>query len=113
MEVQMDTSEEYIKMCDCPEIQEQMFDFEDGHNNDNSAYSGKIVDGGHLVWLPRQDQIQEMFKTAPFVLAGDFDKKMENYITGNPDNWSFEMLWLAFYMYECHQKVWNGKKWAS
>jgi len=66
-----------------------------------------------IVWLPRQDQIQAMFNEKPFVLSKRFDEEMENYITGNPDNWSFEMLWLAFYMWKRHKKIWDGEKWVN
>jgi len=112
----MDVSKAYIKMCDCPEIQGQVFDFGDGYNNDNSAYSGKIIDGGQLVWLPRQDQIQEMlpenkckcsccliFHLNQFIkdnIEGFFDAKIE----------SLEQYWLAYYMSEKHQKFWDSKK---
>lgn len=116
----MDTSKEYVKMCDKSGLEECC-------SYGIPAFIGKVKYTGNNVFveldqcsttwrtvrLLRQSQIQEMFKTAPFVLSGDFDKKMENYITGNPDNWSFEMLWLAFYMFEKHQKIWDGKEWVK
>lgn len=116
----MDTSKEYIKMCDYPEIQEQWKPKEgdwvcpeDILHHQSGMLRTWGLDTKGKKWLPRQDQIQEMFKTVPFVLSGDFDKKMENYITGDPDNWSFEMLWLAFYVWEKHKKKWDGKKWVK
>ena len=135
----MDYSETYIKMCDCPEIQEQLDDFEDGLNNDNCAYlvtfDKAVKDGGYPVWLPRQDQIQEMmighYKLKDFEFT---DKKDEwvgilaefFYFSSDYDEqWrevgkdtihgtaSMEQLWLAFYMYKKHDKTWDGNKWKK
>ena len=75
----------------------------------------------HCVWLPRQDQLQEM------VLKKDF-----NGIPLSPADWlqdfrvkvmhveysyyckfgSLEQVWLAFVMKEKYGKVWNGDDWA-
>lgn len=118
----MDTSIIYTMMCDSKELKKESEGKWDGtciiwlndrvFMDTQGNYWTHYLNTEIATWLPRQDQIQKMFKTAPFVLAGDFNKKMENYITGNPDNWSFEMLWLAFYMYDKHKKIWNGKGWA-
>ncbi len=74
----MDTSETYIKMCDCPEIQGQIpisrawgnpyyeahnfiADRYDGHLfNEDDGYYYPAADVDAIVWLPRQDQLQEM-----------------------------------------------------
>lgn len=131
----MDTSETYIKMCDCDEIQIQMGDFEDGFNNDNCMYNKPVKDGGYNVWLPRQDQIQEMmlghYKLADWELT---DKKDEwicvldefwRFISDDDEQWryvgkdtvhgtaSMEQLWLAFFMHEKHKKTWNGENWIK
>ena len=66
----------------------------------------------HYIWLPRQDQLQEMCKEKrAFVLSKRFDDDMENYITGDPDTWSMEQLWLAFVMKEKYHKIWDGENW--
>lgn len=114
----------YIKMCDCPEIQEQweptvstsyhvyhkrlkrLGDFIYGIQWENS-------DKEELTWLPRQDDIQKMFKEEPFVLAGEFHHTMESFITGDPSWWTMEGLWLAFYMWKKHGKIWDGKEWVE
>jgi len=112
----MDTSETYIKICDCPEIQGQLDDFEDGLNNDNCAYSKPVKNGGHPVWLPRQDQIQEMFgevanlRYFSGLIEGFFRFSTTGY---GVEQKTFEQLWLAFYMHEKHGKVWDGKKWIK
>ena len=116
----MDTSKEYIKMCDCPEIQEQMENFEEGFKNENSAFCGT-----NLVWLPRQDQIQEMmFKNNPRDVCG-LATGLANFMQGQQRFYksgrvkklypvgSMEQLWLAFYMSEKHQKFWSKEGWVN
>jgi len=118
----MDTSKEYIKMCDCPEIQEEweskVGDFyfvRDGLFRPMSTVD--VYDGGGYAvlprdanygWLPRQDQIQEMLGGYPILyclrmLYMEFHPEFE------PD--SFEQLWLAFYMHDKHKKKWDDKRW--
>ena len=132
----MDTSKQYIEMCDCPEIQTgrtlgsgdcyyqrldkaQSGGFQEGvgieelHND----YGSLVESGpGRVVWLPRQDQLQEM------VHKLREDKKQ---FSGNHGllcrfaAWvdedsnlpcaSMEQLWLAFLMREKYDKVWDGK----
>jgi len=72
----MDTSEQYIKMCDCPEIQEKGRKKIE-HKSDDKVLERKanyIDISGHFgsapicnpewfIWLPRQGQIQEMIAT--------------------------------------------------
>jgi len=130
----MDTSETYIKMCDCPEIQEEwksgdlckgdFYFSRDRHGRPTSVvdiYDGKgwalLPRDVNFGWLPRQDQIQEMAgglspdKTGYSQLLHDFFQFIEfneiRYIK------SFEQLWLAFYMHEKHGKVWDGEKWVK
>lgn len=149
----MDTSKEYIKMCDCPEIQEQWkpiegdsFSFlsepklikdyeiwalEKRELSDIEEWN-KIIKtmGNHFVdhfveardcfvWLPRQDQIQEMVETNILDLLNKFYKYVFDDLSWmfNKDSIikfkSMEQLWLAFYMYEKHQKIWDGEKWLK
>lgn len=78
----MDYTPEYIKMCDCPEIQGQRMEYKQWQNGDFKAYRagtpealasvvqvhckdcdmeyggcGEVPDA---VWLPREDQLCEM-----------------------------------------------------
>jgi len=137
----MDTSEQYIKMCDCEEVQ----DVEPGHVGDY-RYSGesdwdrdsqrfvlhywillRTDDGDAVVciaeyesgeeraiFLPRQDQIQEWMNYC------FWDVMLENFIEFYDGGYvseigflSMEQFWLAFYMHEKHGKVWNGDEWAK
>ena len=126
----MDTSETYIKQCDCPEIQE-------GHEwNDGDFFaekSGKRYfvdvcyycagcqqefggDGGNIkdssIWLPRQAQLQEMVGDSFIVNV----KKIHDYMFSLEAGWnqpqSMEQLWLAFVMKEKFNKTWKGDKWV-
>jgi hypothetical protein len=122
----MDTSKEYIKMCDCPEIQEHrkhdggdwLCTPEDGHSwatwqkvhGKSEEEIRKFMDG--LLWLPRQDQIQEMLGITSHSCI-TLANKFAEFCCTDGDESSMEQLWLAFYMYEEHKKVWDGKKWGK
>ncbi|GAG87874.1 unnamed protein product [marine sediment metagenome] len=132
----MDTSKEYINMCDCPEIQEKKVAI---RNKDNfvQVEIGKRV---YYVWLPRQDDIQEILSeklfAGLFVLDNTDIGARLSYMTGRFKDFvhtkcekmipleknrarieylftSMEQLWLAFYMYEKHRKTWDGEKWLK
>ena len=123
----MDTSETYIKMCDCEEIQGQSKDKHDRC----SFWAKSLITGKHSVWmdlhnpddtwLPRQDQIQEMlekplcfdirFVHKPNALLYYLAKFQDQHPSIKYE--TMEQLWLAFYMYEKHGKVWNGDKWVK
>lgn len=143
----MDTSEQYIKMCDCLEIQEKWKpeegdfyvplgkDYLNGHGSIDVVSGVRAIreekrieylTGGiyeRLAWLPRQDQIQEilgwhMIKAMSFFSDFFQEEMIEQVGIGNqpkknPKFNSMEQLWLAFYMYEKHQKLWDGKKWVA
>ena len=77
------------------------------------------------VWLPRQDQLQDMLDLKPY----SFGKSYKMNIGRTTDKWtmycedgpvhcsfskiseSLEQLWLAFVMHEKYGKTWNGKEW--
>jgi len=112
----MDTSKEYIKMCDCPEIQDEY-----------KAIKGLFVPHGKLkefykefyvlegIWLPRQDQLQEMISkyNSAYHKIWAFYKFIsdENFMIRL--DWSMEQLWLAFIMWEKHKKFWDNEKWTT
>ena len=119
----MDTSETYIKMCDCPEIQGQRLAVE-WEQGDWALLCGRadsrlvvISDpttklfAGKAVWLPTQHQLQEMLDETPmeavqglaaFGIYFDFGYKTED---------TFEQFWLRHVMFEKHNKRWNGEAW--
>uniref|UniRef100_A0A6H1ZFY2 Uncharacterized protein n=1 Tax=viral metagenome TaxID=1070528 RepID=A0A6H1ZFY2_9ZZZZ len=145
----MDSGETYIKMCDCPEIQKQRviangdFEVRFKHNrgqveiHHHREITAHYKPEDHL-WLPRQDQLQEM-------VTGDLTSKVYSfYIFTHPESaclhgnretgyfnreyckictdernrifrtfTSMEQLWLAFVMKELHNKLWDGAKWIA
>ena len=123
----MDISETYIKMCDCEEIQGNrtllIGDwYQPRHyspwtpswvvvGSASDAEVAKKVFYGMFIWLPRQDQLQEMVESIhPF----DLLNKLQDFVRVMPI-WceSMEQLWLAFAQKELHNKFWNGEKWIK
>ena len=149
----MDTSELYIKMANCPEIQKQwkpkegdwvafcgdvkviadyeIWALEKRELSDIECWNEVVVSmGGHFVdhwnearecfvFLPCQDQIQEMLKTNLLDLLNKFYKFVFDDLSWmfNKDHTikfkTMEQLWLAFYMWEKRGKKWNGEEWVK
>jgi len=124
----MDILKTYIKMSDHPLIQEhwkpRKGDYvlqRDGlfrPIGESYIYSG----GGfgllpvqvNYCWLPRQDEIQEMIGleyTTPD--AGSLQELTDFALDYNYNLDSMEQLWLAFYMHEKHELIWDGAKWIG
>jgi len=110
----MDTSETYIKMCDCGEIQNiwnpEGLDF-------THRRLGKQYKHGTMLWLPRQDQLQEMVGITRTRLITEFGTfavchEVRGVLALNYYR-SMEQLWLAFVMKEKHDKVWDGESWMK
>uniref|UniRef100_A0A6M3KXM3 Uncharacterized protein n=1 Tax=viral metagenome TaxID=1070528 RepID=A0A6M3KXM3_9ZZZZ len=135
----MDTSEQYIKMCEKAEEIQASRKFECGDcmvtgdnlimirrlSDEGDYFLASLLPRGHnfllisnknVIWLPRQDQLQEMVIDADYAMS---------YLTRIMD-WagitlakyllqftSMEQLWLAFVMKEKYGKVWDGEKWTS
>ena len=80
-----------------------------------------------LIWLPRQDQLQEMIEDETLFPAHRratlivnwlqneqwFDKDGNSHWKHQINYDSMEQLWLAFVMKEKYNKVWNGEDWIS
>ena len=140
----MDKSETYIKMCEkAEEIQAQReavignFYYDpltgvrivgttDPEGVNPFTIFNKQLEDSRFIWLPRQDQLQEMIRdiTKPRRLIWVFydwlkslvveDKVCPsgNYFSNSNLNYeSLEQLWLSFLMKECWNKTWNGKDW--
>ena len=132
----MDTSEIYVKMCDCDEVQghwkkEQYgdilacYDKKKIYENGSHYYTLLLAGGPPIrksknrTWLPRQDQIQAMLIKEKF---GAFDAHWDmcidipaQFVAQNPDLElsSMEQIWLSCYMLAIHKKKWDGEKWHS
>lgn len=113
----MDTSKEYIKMCEkatevqeiglrwCKELIEKC--------KLGYFYNTFDLDGG--VWLPRQDQLQEMLKDkfSWRNLYAYYDK-MKEYarVSFLGATQTHEQLLLQIVMLEKYNKKWNGEEWV-
>lgn len=130
----MDTSKEYILMCEkAEEIQKvwkpKVGDF--SHLKDTAYYQIEVVDyedvdedsmdSFYYTWLPRQDQLQGMLlslkkykiHTRLYMVNNfrDFVGKLA--ASKNNFSMSMEQLWLAFVMHEKYGKVWSGTEWVK
>ena len=140
----MDTSKEYIKMCEkAVEIQKlrikqrgdylirppSLFIQSSVDPRDYSQLYIKnlgVADDIEImkldeVWLPRQDQLQDMIEAKSYTgvlcffnifIKTKYDKGSTLH---NPQFHfgSMEQLWLAFVMKEKYQKVWDGENWVK
>ena len=128
----MDTTAKYVEMCEkAKEIQLyrtvkkrcEAGDFV--YNKDEyiiEVAEARIMLLVEDVWLPRQDQLQEMIKcNDPFTGTDRIDfflswVRSENHTVGYKtsilpyDFKSMEQLWLAFVMKERYSKVWSTTK---
>jgi len=123
----VDTSETYIKMCDCEEIQglRKSLLLPSGRENYNPRIridkecgywweSNTTWERARHIWLPRQDQLQGMVGGNPVALESAFHLFLDAYPTNIVQGAeSMEQLWLAFVMGEKHNKIWTGEKWEK
>jgi len=124
----MDTSKEYIKMCNCEEVQAEHYSR--GVRTGDYIFNGKVVEVWEIasnwvlqerdLWIPRQDQIQEMVQGSWWCSFCNISYWIEKHFPYAIDEihpevllTSYEQLWLAFYMYEKHNKIWDGGKWEE
>lgn len=91
--------------------------FNEHHGNPPEKYTNKKW----AIWLPRQDQLQEMVfdKDTPYntiIQRFMYDwLKQTNYegFTATFYVKSMEQLWLAFVMKKRFNKIWNGEDWIT
>ena len=128
----MDTSEQYIMMCDCEEVQKG-HKYNDGdwyyyENDCVGVYTYHMITpikdqiekglgvAGRIWWLPRQDQLQAMLHESSIV-ANEFLRLEFLYKGGyRCPSWAegyttMEQVWLAFCMAEKYGKIWTGEEW--
>ena len=130
----MDTSKEYVKMCEKAEEIQKEWKPKQGDYEINKRFLKEEVTKGFItfswwdlttegkVWLPRQDRLQEMIEEGnAYTLTIDFLNWMEKESRKPyPDDqmimrlrFSMEQLWLAFVMKEKYNKTWDGKEWVK
>lgn len=110
----MDTSETYIKMSDCPEIQKlratRTYHFPEEPKIVKEYPREKTDSYAGLIWLPHQDQLQGMLEGTVHDKLGRLYRAIEKMIMYPHE--TMEQLWLAFVMKEKYNKVWNGEQWG-
>lgn len=135
----MDTSKKYIKMCEkAVEIQKikpqpekhdsfpvdcWFYDLEEtksfciGMYNESNGYCDCCPGDNSFkdsIWLPRQDQLQEMIPGLPINHVLRISKFVDNLDDGSGKilEWdSMEQLWLTFVMAVKYQRRWNDEDW--
>lgn len=141
-ELIMDTSKEYIKMCDCPEIQDLWQPKEGDHKdlvwsnwdsmtmkhkgkgkvwvaNLNTWAEVRKSDAGEgwfkkfCIWLPRQDQLQEMIGNLSIAEILDLTCDMFDDVKVMQEGYglTFESLLLQVVMKEKFNKIWHSQLW--
>uniref|UniRef100_A0A6H1ZYL6 Uncharacterized protein n=1 Tax=viral metagenome TaxID=1070528 RepID=A0A6H1ZYL6_9ZZZZ len=103
----MNTSEEFILMC------EKAIELQSSHRitDDDDDHDYWYIKNGiePYIWLPRQDQLQEMIR-------GDFIETCD-YIAHYPEKFvelkTPEKILLNIVMEENHHKKWDGKNWIA
>lgn len=136
----IDTSEQYIDMCGAAiEIQA----YRCGGQNVKGDYFWHPIDPirvigseairkieDNSIWLPRQDQLQEILKQAMLATELKAGHLVENadisswtlhcHFTLFVQEWididnkySFEQLWLMYVMLTKFKKTWDGKEWKK
>ena len=71
---------------------------------------------GRIIWLPRQDQLQEMVQKEyeeGWRLAQRFSEWLTVQQITPINKWSMQQLWLAFVRKENHNKVWSDEGWVN
>ena len=118
----MDLSKEYIAMCDCPEVQDGKMTKQDDVilcscgrpwiADLHTKAEAKDRINHRRIWLPRQDQLQEIVDN---YTTGDLLLQINKFYLHSDytPSTSMEQLWLAFVMWELHQKKWDGKSWKK
>ena len=136
----MDTSKEYIKMCEkAEEIQHNKLKIGDFGVIPNAVYEyfkvpsviirieedvefdrvwlnvpdENYVSADSIIFLPRQDQLQEMWEYSHSALRSlqKFACELHNNYNYYDKFISMEQLWLVFVMKEKYNKIWNGEEW--
>lgn len=122
----MDTTEQYIKMCEkAEEIQQHRGEdkWEDGdwytcttgHGPFTAAWTDNEDEPYTMFkpqWLPRQDQLQDMMVDCEDVQVAHHRLYQLAEFWIGLDVSTYEQLWLAYVMFELHGKSWNGENWS-
>ena len=133
----MDTSETYIKMCGKAKLDHFWKEGDFYYVPERSILQkfreiwGKVLvfrkeevsykEWHQVIWLPRQDQLQEMIPRITDVRCLVLPKLLCEFVYYNHSSvcntakqfTSMEQLWLAFMMKEKYNKVWTRQEWEE
>ena len=118
----MDTSQEYVRMCEkATEIQPPAEISVDRTNHANFWQRSPDGDAYHYIWLPRQDQLQELVGGDKYSTFYELVESLSSYemLDQSPYNPfsdiqpSMEIVWLAFVMHQKYGKRWDGADWVK
>tara|TARA_Y100000310_G_C20561680_1_gene753383 strand:- start:642 stop:974 length:333 start_codon:yes stop_codon:yes gene_type:complete len=108
----MDTSEQYIKMCEkAVKIQKLRPSGADEHDYFWCPVHGLGCDLDNAIWLPTQSELQAVLRVRkPVELA--YRLSIWALFEGKKFN-SMEQLWLAFVMRKRFGKIWSKTEWID
>lgn len=126
--------EQYVAMCDCPEIQELWEPKEGDRILHNSGPEGRTeqyltkelaarIDGFHGLWLPRQEDWENILFTKHYAPAFPIVEhvvraaiiQMYREFVDYMEAWEIEQpceAWARLFMNIAHKKQWAGEKWG-
>jgi len=132
----MDTSDIYVKMSDCEEIQIQKLPQKERNPYATSTGVGDwwcnkksgnvyVVQSPLLweitlkddIWIPRQDQIPDrdsvwfMHHRGEYIVEDKLEGKEPVRVPGVFG--SMDQAWMAWYMFKKHRKMWDGGAWKA
>jgi hypothetical protein len=131
--VKVDISEKYIRMCSLAKEIQHKWSYENGDyvydTIDGDAgvwYWHHTKDVGECIWLPKQDQLQELCINfyVRIMAVSEYDafvRLLESYSSwlrdvhsgGYQDVDTFEQLMLSFAMGIMYDRKWNRENWVK
>lgn len=118
----MDFSVEYVTMCEAAKELQEIVPHREITQKD---FFAKNTEEDITIWLPRQDQIQEMIIDIRKTIDGNGENKKEvdngrdrvgvlvedlhETLTKNPSMFTLEQASLCLFMKEVNHKTWNIK----
>ncbi len=121
----MDTSKEYVLMCDKAKEIQKLWKHSKRNSGDwyfhkelNCAYVVTDIEQNNsdCIWLPRQDQLQEMVLILcnfPCQVLSFLDTWIDKNNIKKSSFRSMEHLFISFVMKWNWNKVWNGRCWIK
>ncbi len=123
----MDCSKEYILMCDKAEEIQNLKRIKYGFELKYGDYyttpderikiclyseSPKFDLGSGMIFLPRQDQLQEMVEGSLWSKVDNLKHELDMCVN-RVENITLEKAWLFYVMRRKYDKTWSGKEWVK